>query len=83
MVGALIYYSDTVAFTKRHAIEINELLANNLSMFGMNSPAELLGEKWEKEDSLCLSQNNQNLLAWFAFEETARSIGIAFDLEMV
>jgi len=82
MVGALIYYTDTVSFTQRHASDINELLTNNFSMFGMSSPAELFGEKWDKEDSLCLSQNNKNLLAWFAFEETARNIGISFDLEV-
>lgn len=82
MVGTLIYYSDTIAFTQRHASDINELLANTLSMYGMNSPAELFGEKWDAEDSLCISQNNQNLLAWFAFEETAREIGISLDLEV-
>lgn len=82
MVGALIYYTDTQAFTQRHASDINELLSNTLSMFGFNSPVELFGKKWDKEDSLCLSQNNQNLMAWFAFEETAREIGISFDLEV-
>lgn len=82
MVGALIYYTDTQAFTQRHASDINELLSNTLSMFGFNSPIELFGKKWDKEDSLCLSQNNQNLMAWFAFEETAREIGISFDLEV-
>lgn len=82
MVGALIYYTDTQAFTQRHASDINELLSNTLSMFGFNNPVELFGKKWDKEDSLCLSQNNQNLMAWFAFEETAREIGISFDLEV-
>jgi uncharacterized protein YbcC (UPF0753/DUF2309 family) len=82
MAGGLIYYSDTIAFTKRHARDINELLANTLSMHGVNSPAELFGEKFDKEDALCLSQNNQNLLAWFSFEETAREIGISLDLEV-
>ncbi|MCX6077689.1 MAG: hypothetical protein NTW78_12505 [Campylobacterales bacterium] len=82
MVGALIYYTDTQAFTKRHASDINELLANTLSMCGFNSSVELFGKKWDAEDSLCLSQNNQNLMAWFALEETARNIGISFDLDV-
>jgi hypothetical protein len=42
----------------------------------------LFGKKWDAEDSLCLSQNNQNLMAWFALEETARNIGISFDLDV-
>ena len=83
MVGALIYYTDTTAFAARHAADINELLSNQLSMYGIDSPAELFGDKWDKEDNLCLDTNNQNLLAWFAFEETAREIGISFDLEDV
>lgn len=82
MVGALTMYSDTLDFTKRNAHDINELLSNQLSILGMESPSELFGEKWDSEDSLCLDTNNRNLLAWFAFEETAREIGISFDLNM-
>ena len=82
MISELIYYEDTTAFTKRHAEEINELLSNTLSMYGMTSPKELFGEKWDIEDFLALSTQNQNLLAWFAFEETCREIGISLDLEV-
>ena len=82
MVGALTYYCDTLAFASNNAEDINELLSNQLSMFGMSSPAELFGDKWDKEDNLCLDTTNRNLLAWFAFEETAREIGISFDLEV-
>ncbi len=82
MVGSLIYYSDTIAFTQRHSKDINELLSNQLSMFGFDSPVELFGEKWDSEDNLCLDVTNRNLLAWFAFEEVAREIGINFDLEV-
>ena len=82
MISELIYYADTTAFTKRHAKEINELLSNTLSMYGMTSPAQLFGNKWDNEDFLALSTQNQNLLAWFAFEETCIEIGISLDLEV-
>ena len=82
MVGALIYYPDTQRFASSHAKEINELLHHMLSDFGLDTPFELFGEKWDQEDNLCLSATNQNLIAWFAFEETARNIACSFDLNL-
>ena len=82
MVGALIYYSDTQKFASAHAKEINELLSHTLSDYGMKTPLELLADKWDQEDNLCLGATNQNLLAWFAFEETARSIACSFNLNL-
>ena len=81
-ITELVYYNQTAAFTQRHAQEINELVYAHLSMTGFDSPAQLFGDKWDKEDTLCLDNNNRNLLAWFAVEETAREIGIAFDLDL-
>ena len=80
IVSALTWYNQTLDFAKRHANEINEMLSTHLTMLGFCNPKELFGDKWDCEDSLALSTNNQNLLAWFAFEETAREIGISFDL---
>jgi hypothetical protein len=34
----------------------------------------LFGDKWDKTDPLARDSGNQNLLAWFGFEETARMI---------
>lgn len=75
MVSHLIYYSDTTAFYDKHKEEINTLLSDYLNEFGYQSPQELFGNKWDKEDSLCLDTNNKNLLSWFAFEEVAFGIG--------
>jgi hypothetical protein len=72
MVGALIYYDDTVRFYNEHQEEINALLAEAIDNFG--SPTEIFGDKWDKEDPLVMEKYNQNLLAWFAFEETARRL---------
>ncbi len=83
MVGALIYYSDTQEFCKRHAHDVNELLNNKLFECGLDTPYQLFGEKWDKEDTLCLAATNQNLLAWFAYEETARDIAMNLNLEGV
>ena len=82
MVGALIYYSDTQKFATAHASDINELLNHTLSSFGADSLSELFGDRWDKEDNLCLGATNQNLIAWFAFEETARNIACSFNLNL-
>ena len=82
MIGALIYYSDTQKFATTHAQEINELLSRTLSSFGLDTPYELFGDRWDKEDNLCLGATNQNLIAWFAFEETARNIACSFNLNL-
>ena len=80
-ITELVFYNQTADFTRRHAQEINELVYAELSMTGFDSPAQLFGDKWDKEDTLCLDNNNRNLLAWFAFEETARKIGTTLNLE--
>ena len=74
MVGELIYYSDTTAFYAQHGVEINALLAEMLDNTGYTSPAELFGDKWDSTDPLALDIQNQNLLAWFGFEEAAYTL---------
>ena len=72
IVGELIYYSDTTRFFKRHQDEINELLKEIIDSTGL-SMAELFRD-FDQEDPLVLDYPNQNLLAWFGFEETIRAI---------
>lgn len=76
MVGDLIYYADTVRFYKRYQKDIDALLRGMLSDTGC-SIAQLFGDKWDSEDPLAREQFNQNLLAWFGFEEAARNIADA------
>lgn len=78
-VGFLIYYSDTVRFYKRYKTEIDTLLYELMEDTGLHAPSELFGDKWDKEDPLANDVYNQNLLAWFGFEETMRSIGYNFE----
>ena len=79
VVGFLIYYTDTTAFYKKYQSEINELLYNYMEETGLYSPKELFGSKWDKDDPLAIEDYNQNLLAWFGFEETLRNIGLEFE----
>lgn len=74
-ISQLYYYSDTVKFYEKYKNEIQDLLNNTYL-----KPAEIFGDKWDKEDPLCLEANNQTLLAWFGFEETCLSILNLFDI---
>ena len=78
IVSELIYYSDTVKFYKQYKDDINRLLYSAMSDCGIYSPAELFGDKWDSDDPLALDTYNQNLLAWFGFEETLRNIAFHF-----
>ena len=78
-VGFLIYYSDTVAFYKRYREEINELLYELMGGTGIFAMRELFGDKWDDEDPLAQDVYNQNLLAWFGFEEALRNVGMQFE----
>jgi len=73
MVSGLIYYSDTCKFYQDHKEGINAILYETLESTGL-SVSELFGEKWSNDDPLALDTYNQNLLAWFSFEETVRQI---------
>ena len=73
MVSELIYYSDTVKFYNKHQVEIDALLAELCNDLG-DSPAEIFGNKWDTSDPLARGDLNKNLLAWFGFEETARTL---------
>jgi len=82
MIGELIYYKDTLAFFERHKEDITELLYELLDSCGFTCPNQLFGDSWDKEDPLALETTNQNLLAWFAFEEVARNIAWDLGLEL-
>jgi hypothetical protein len=73
MVSDLIYYRDTLAFYARHQAEIGALVSELISDFGM--PIDQVFREWDQSDPFANETNNQNLLAWFAFEETARAMG--------
>lgn len=79
IVGALIWYSQTTAFYKKYREQINELLSETMIGTGIYNLSDLFGERWDSEDPLATDTYNQNLLAWFGFEETLRIIGMKFE----
>ena len=81
IVTNLIYFKQTSAFYDFYKHEINNLLVETLDGCGCNSPADLFGKNWDDTDVLALEANNQNLLAWFSFEETMKNIANEFNIE--
>ena len=73
----LIYYGQTKRFYDEYKHEINELLYKN----GYDNLADLFGSSWDIYDPLALEEDNQNLLAWFGFEETLTNIASKFGIE--
>ena len=67
-VSSLIYYSDTTKFYEEHKEEINEMLYTLLSDVGDYNLCHMFKD-WGEEDPLALDMYNQNILAWFAYEE--------------
>ena len=78
-VSGLIYYNGTMAFFEKHEAEIKKLLTELMHEIGAKSPAELFGDKWDDEDYFCEDIYNQNLLAWFGYEETLRQVASVFE----
>jgi len=83
MVGDLIYYTDTIPFFKRHKKEILALAKEQASDYGMSVGQVLEGlNGWDKDDPLAEEETNQNLLAWYGFEETARMLANRAGIEL-
>lgn len=78
-VGYLVYCSQTAAYYEDHKEEIGKLLYGMMDECGIYDPSELFGDKWTKEDPLAIDSLNQNLLAWFGFEETMRNLARRFE----
>lgn len=79
IVGSLIYYADTIAYYEANREAINTLLYDTMNECDIYDPSELFGDKWDKEDPLAIDDYNQNLLAWFGFEETMRNVAREFE----
>ena len=81
MVGHLIYYYDTIKFYKKYKMDIHALLRDMLDSVG-GGIDNLFGDKWDKDDPLANDTSNQNLLAWFGFEEAARVLYDRAEMEV-
>jgi len=74
IISDLVYYDDTKAWFKKYNSDISILLKDTMYELGANSPSQVFGKKWDETDPFANDTNNQNLLAWFSFEETTREI---------
>jgi hypothetical protein len=57
------------------------MIRHTLNDLGYKSMAQLFGNNWDEEDMFVEDISNQNLLAWFAYEETLRNIFNELDIE--
>ena len=73
----LIFYGQTKKFYETFKFEINELIYKS----DYDNLADLFGSDWDIHDPLALDEDNQNLLAWFGFEETIHNIAMKFGIE--
>ena len=73
----LIFYGQTKRFYEDYKHEINQLLCKS----DYDNLADLFGSDWDVHDPLALEEDNQNLLAWFGFEETLTQIAYKFGIE--
>lgn len=80
-VGELIYTGDCVAFYRKHKKDIQKLVTELMSNCGTDSMKGLFGDKFDAEDPFCEEDENQNLLAWFGFEEALRMLADRIELE--
>lgn len=70
LVGSLIYYSDTIEFYDKFENEIQELIDNYTQELGYNNRLEFISSL-NGSENVHSNEQLKNLLAWFAFEETA------------
>lgn len=75
MISELIYTRDCVRFYHKHIDQILRTVQDTLDdLFGVGSPVDLFGDKWDGSDMFAREEQNQNLLAWYGFEETVRQM---------
>lgn len=74
MISELFYYTDTVDFCKRHSSDINEVISDLLNLYDLKNIRELFADEFDVSDPLCINNHNLNLIAWYVFEETCRSV---------
>lgn len=78
-ISSMVYYADTIDFYEKHKDDIDNLLSEASNGVGYDVLPKLNG--YDKEDPLCLHENNKNLLAWFGFEEVCDKFARILNIE--
>jgi hypothetical protein len=73
MVGALIYYDDSIKFYDDNEELIEDLVQEQKESLGYSKRSEFISSLNGSAEDIT---QEKNLLSWFAFEETARDIFI-------
>jgi hypothetical protein len=73
IVGGLVYYKDTTKFYADHKADIWELINERAEECGAKNPFEFLAGL-NHGGNLGSVDEVENFLAWFGFEEAARTI---------
>lgn len=81
-VSELIYTGDCVDFYQKHKKDIQNLVKDLMFDTGEDSMKGLFGDKFEAEDPFCEGDENQNLLAWFGFEEALKTLADRIELDI-
>jgi hypothetical protein len=82
IISELIYYSDTTKWYKKYRKEIAKMLMDTMNEMGVDSPSDVFGKNWDTTDPFAEDTQNQNLLAWYSFEETTRNISYSLGYEL-
>lgn len=77
----LIYYKDTCAFYGKHKEEIWEMAGECQQAGGYKTVLEFLATLNGAENADTVDQF-ENLMAWFAYEETTRKVAGMLDIEI-
>ena len=76
MVAHLVYTRDCVKFYRKHKTEIAGLLKETCDAIGEHDLSKVFSNSqcmaWDESDPLAFEDGNQNILAWFGFEEVSR-----------
>jgi hypothetical protein len=81
MVLKLIYYNDTCKFYDEFEAEIWDLLTEQAKQLGNANAIEMIGT-FNGAKGVYGSDQFKNLLAWYAYEETARQIAENMGIEV-
>ena len=81
-VSELVYYSDTIAFYQKHKKDIQRLVAEMMREYGTDSMRGLFDNNFDTKDPFCEGVENQNLLAWFGFEEALKTLADRIGLDI-
>ena len=81
IVSHLIYYSDTTKFYESHHDEIWDLIEEKREDYGHSNALEFIASL-NGAKNVGSEDQFKNLLAWFAFEETAYQLAIETGIEI-